>query len=58
MMNKKNDCTTCPCNLEAQLNAQSFQTLYEFYKDALKIVKNLKKENEQLRLQNSILIEK
>lgn len=26
--------------------------MYEFYKDALKIVKNLKKENEQLRIES------
>ena len=31
------------------LDAENFQILYEQYKDALKIIKNLKKENEQLK---------
>lgn len=32
------------------LDAENFQILYKKYKDALKIIKNLKKENEQLKL--------
>lgn len=34
---------------ENNLNTESFQILYEQYKDALKIIKNLKKENKQLK---------
>ena len=37
------------------LNLESFQILYEQYKDALKIIKNLKKENEELKLKNELL---
>ena len=36
-------------NYSHNLDAENFQILYEQYKDALKIIKNLKKENEQLK---------
>lgn len=42
-------------NYSHNLDAESFQILYEQYKDALKIIKNLKKENEQLQTQISNL---
>lgn len=51
MMTKRFDDTNYLYNLDAE----NFQILYEQYKDALKIIKNLKKENEQLRLKNELL---
>ena len=37
------------------LDAENFQILYKQYKDALKMIKNLKEENEQLKLENELL---
>ena len=35
--------------IDDNLDAESFQILYEQYKDTLKMIKDLRKENEQLK---------
>lgn len=42
---------------QLSLGVENFQILYEQYKDALKIIKNLKEENKQLKEKNRELRE-